>query len=62
MDIPTDFVEFKLDMSDDLPNSDVADQRHYDRLLKRITDSDNTGFSNGLEKRSARGQGVENCH
>src|SRR5437870_651942 len=33
-------------MSDDLPISDVAD----DLLVKRLTDSDNTGFSNDLEK------------
>ena len=43
-------VEFKCDMSDDLLNSDVADQLHDDFLLKRLTDSDKTGFSNDLEK------------
>jgi len=37
-------------MSDDLPNSDVADQLHDDLLVKRLTDSDNTGFWNDLEK------------
>ena len=37
-------------MSDDLPISDVADQLHDDLLVKRLTDSDNTGFSNDLEK------------
>jgi hypothetical protein len=36
-------------MSDDLPISDVADQLHDDLLVKRLTDSDNTGFSNDLE-------------
>jgi hypothetical protein len=38
-------------MSDDLPNSDVADQLHDDLFVKRLTDSDNTEFSNDLEKR-----------
>jgi hypothetical protein len=38
-------------MSDDLPNSDVADQLHDDLFVKRLTDSDNTEFSNNLEKR-----------
>jgi hypothetical protein len=33
-------------MSDDLPNSDVADKLHDDLLVNRLTDSDNTGFSN----------------
>ena len=37
-------------MSDDLPISDFADQLHDDLLMKRLTDSDNTGFSNDLEK------------
>jgi hypothetical protein len=44
-------VEFKRDMSDDLPNYDVADQLHDDLFVKRLTDSDNTEFSNDLEKR-----------
>src|SRR5438093_9557617 len=43
-------VEFKRDMSDDLAISDFADQLHDDLLVKRLTDSDNTGFSNDLEK------------
>ena len=42
-------MEFKHDMSDDLPNSDVADQLHYDLLVKRLTGGDNTEFSNDLE-------------
>jgi hypothetical protein len=37
-------------MSDDLPNSDVADQLHDDLLVKWLTDSNNTEFSNDLEK------------
>ena len=37
-------------MSEDLPISDFADQLHDDLLLKRLTESDNTGFSNDLEK------------
>lgn len=37
-------------MSDDLPNSEVVDQFHNDLLVKPLTDSDNTGFSNDLEK------------
>ena len=37
-------------MSDDLPNFDVADQLHDDLFVKRLTDSDNTEFSNDLEK------------
>jgi hypothetical protein len=37
-------------MSDDLPNFDVADQLHDDLFVKPLTDSDNTGFSNDLEK------------
>src|SRR5216110_2902179 len=40
-------------MSDDLPISDFADQLHDDLLVKRLTDSDNTGFSNDLEKGAA---------
>ena len=44
-------MEFKRDMSDDLPNSDVADQLDDDLFVKRLTDSDNTEFSNDLEKR-----------
>jgi hypothetical protein len=36
-------------MSDDLPNFDVADQLHDDLLVKRLTDSNNTGFANNLE-------------
>ena len=40
-------------MSDDLPISAVADQLHDDLLVKRLTDSDNTGFSNDLEKERA---------
>jgi hypothetical protein len=43
-------VEFKRDMSDDLPNSDVADQLHADLFVKPPTDRDNTGFSTDLEK------------
>jgi hypothetical protein len=37
-------------MSDDLPISDVADQLHEEIVVKLVTDSDNTGFSNDLEK------------
>jgi len=37
-------------MNDDLPNSEVVDQGEDDRLGKRLTDSDSTGFSNDLEK------------
>src|SRR5438034_2940643 len=37
-------------MSDDLPISDFADQLHDDLLVKRLTDIDNTGYSNDLEK------------
>ena len=47
-------------MSDDLPNSDAADQLHDDLFVKRLTDSDNTEFSNDLEKTSERGRGAEN--
>jgi len=43
-------VEFEREMGDDLPNSEVADQIHEDLLVKRLTDSDSTGFSNDLEK------------
>ena len=42
-------------MSNDVPNSDVADQLHYDLLVKRLTGGDNTEFSNDLEK----GAGVD---
>jgi hypothetical protein len=42
-------------MSDDLPNSDVADQLYDDLLVKRLTDSDNTEFSNDLDE----GAGVD---
>jgi hypothetical protein len=44
-------------MSDDVPNSDVVDQLHYDLFVKRLTGGDNTGFSNDLEK-GASGDGV----
>jgi hypothetical protein len=44
-------------MSDDLAISDFADQLHDDLLVKRLTDSGNTGFSN---ERSERGRGTEN--
>ncbi len=37
-------------MSDDLPNSDVAEPLYDDLLVKRLTDSENTGFSNAVEK------------
>jgi len=37
-------------MSDDLSNFDVADQLRDNLLVKPLTDSDNTGFSNDLEK------------
>jgi hypothetical protein len=40
-------------MSDDVPNFDVDDQLHYDLLVKRLTDSDSTEFSNDLEKERA---------
>ena len=40
-------------MSDDVPNSDVADQLHYDLLVKRLTGGDNIEFSNDLEKGGA---------
>jgi hypothetical protein len=45
-------TEYNLNeiMSDDLPNSDVADQLHDDLLVKWLTDSNNTGFSINLEK------------
>jgi len=46
-------------MSDDLPNSDVADQLRDDLLVKRLTDSDNTGFSNDLEKGAAWTRGTK---
>ena len=38
-------------MSDDLPNSDIADQLHDDLFVKRLTDSGNPEFANDLEKR-----------
>jgi len=47
-------------MSDDLPNSDVADQLHDDLLVKRLTDGDSTGFSNDLEKGATLRRGAEN--
>jgi hypothetical protein len=37
-------------MSDDLPNSEVVDQFHNDLFVERLTDGDNTGFSNDVEK------------
>jgi len=37
-------------MSDDLPISAFADQLHDDLLMKPLTDSENTGFSDDLEK------------
>jgi hypothetical protein len=37
-------------MSDDLPYSDAADQLNGDLVVKRLTGSDNTEFSNDLEK------------
>jgi hypothetical protein len=37
-------------MNDHRPISDVADQFHVDLLVKRLTDTDNTGFSNDIEK------------
>lgn len=37
-------------MSNDLPNSDVADQRHDELLVKWLADRNNLGFSNDLEK------------
>ena len=40
-------------MSEDLPISDFADQLHDDLLMKPLTDSDNTGFSNDLEKEAS---------
>jgi hypothetical protein len=46
-------VEFEREMGDDLPNSEVADQIHEDLLVKRLTDSDSTGFSNDLEKEAS---------
>ena len=39
-------MNFKCNMSDDLRYSDVAD----DLLVKRLTNNDNSGFSNHLEK------------
>jgi len=43
-------------MSDDLPNSDVADQLDDDLFVKRLTDSDNTEFSNDLRKGASMDQ------
>ena len=43
-------MEFIRDMSNDLPNSDVADQLDDDLFVKRLTDRDNTEFSNDLRK------------
>lgn len=40
-------------MSDDLPNSDIADQLHDDLFVKRLTDSGNPEFANDLEKRAS---------
>jgi hypothetical protein len=40
-------------MSNDVPNSDVADQLHYDLLVKPLTGGDNTEFSNNLEKEAS---------
>jgi len=40
-------------MSNDLPNSEVFEQFHNDLLVERLTDSDNTEFSNDLEKRAS---------
>ena len=37
-------------MSDDLPISDVVEPLHDDLLVKRLTDSENTGFSNAVGK------------
>jgi hypothetical protein len=37
-------------MNDDLPNSDVAAQLHDDLLVKRLTYSDSSEFSNDLAK------------
>lgn len=47
-------------MGDDLPNSDVADQLHDDLLVKPLTDSDDIGFSNDLEKRASVDEVPEN--
>jgi len=44
-------------MSDDLPNSDVAEPLHDDLLVKRLTDSENTGFSNDVEKGARHDKG-----
>ena len=40
-------------MRNDLPNSEVVDQLRNDLLVERLTDTDNTGFSNDLEKRAS---------
>jgi hypothetical protein len=37
-------------MSDDPPKSDFADPLHDDLLVKRLTHSDNAGFSNDLKE------------
>jgi len=37
-------------MNDDLPNSDVADQLYDDLLVKLLTYSDSSEFSNDLAK------------
>lgn len=37
-------------MNDNFLNADFADQLHNDLLVKRLTDSVNTGSSNDLEK------------
>jgi hypothetical protein len=37
-------------MSNDLPNSDAAEQLHDDLLVGRLTDSDSAGFSNDLQR------------
>jgi hypothetical protein len=44
-------------MSDDLPNSDVAEPLHDDPLVKRLTDSENAGFSNDVEKGASLDEG-----
>lgn len=36
-------------MSDDLLNSDVADQRHDDRRVERLTDGDSTAVAGDLQ-------------
>ena len=44
-------------MSDDLPHSAIPDQLHDDLLMKRLTDSDNTEFSNDVEKGASLDEG-----